>query len=218
MKLVAVGGHSRDIGKTSLLCGLIAATRRLDWTAAKLAQFGHGICSENGKPCGCAVDDPDHPFSIDEETAAGPHADTRRMLAAGARRALWVRAPQDALDRAMPSFEATVAGDAHVIVESNTLLDHRRPDFYAVVLDFRVADFKASCRRHLEKVDAFAVVESDAPPWEWFDRSLLERKPVFPVAAPNYMHRGIADLMLSALAEPGSAPASPRQSSQISAR
>ena len=31
--LVVVGGHSRNVGKTSVAAGLIAATRELGWTA-----------------------------------------------------------------------------------------------------------------------------------------------------------------------------------------
>lgn len=209
MKLVAVGGHTRNIGKTSLACGLIAAAPELEWTAVKIAQFGHGICSANGKPCGCAVDDPDHPFSIDEETEAGAHDDTRRMLAAGARRALWVRAPQGGLRQAMPSFREAVAGNPYVLVESNTLLDFCEPDFYAVVLDFRIADFKASCRRHLERADAFAVVQCapdvEPEPWEWFDRSLLDRKPTFRVAPPDYCSGALAEAMREAVGGAGAA-------------
>ena len=120
MNLVAVGGHSRNIGKTSLLCSLIEATRERAWTAVKIAQFGHGICSEDGKPCNCAVDDPVHPYSIDPETNREGPEDTSRMLRAGALRALWVRSPQGRLGEAVPAFLDTVRDEPNVIVESNS--------------------------------------------------------------------------------------------------
>ena len=44
MKIVVVGGNSREIGKTSVVVGLIRALRHRNWTAIKLTQFGHGIC------------------------------------------------------------------------------------------------------------------------------------------------------------------------------
>lgn len=195
MKLAAVGGHSRNIGKTSLLCSLVASTPELDWTAVKVAQSGHGICSRDGQPCDCAVDDPVHPYSIDPETNRDGPEDTSRMLRAGAKRALWVRSPQGRLGEAIPSFEAALAEDEQVIVESNSLLDHMDPAFYVAVLDFRVEDFKASCRRHLERADVFALVAPDAEPWEWFDRTLLERRPWFAVESPSYCAPEIVDLM-----------------------
>ena len=57
MAIVVVGGHSRNIGKTSVVAGLIAALPELRWTAVKITQYGHGICSANGEACDCATAD-----------------------------------------------------------------------------------------------------------------------------------------------------------------
>ena len=48
--LVVVGGHSRDIGKTSVIAGLIRRTRARKWTALKITQYGNAVCArhENG--------------------------------------------------------------------------------------------------------------------------------------------------------------------------
>ena len=54
MALVVIGGHSRNVGKTSVVAGIIAALREYQWTAMKITQYGHGICSKNGKQCHCA--------------------------------------------------------------------------------------------------------------------------------------------------------------------
>src|SRR5207245_2118841 len=89
MSLVVVGGHSRNIGKTSVAAGLIAALPHYNWTAMKITQHGHGICSAAGEPCGCAVEY-DHPYAISEESAPGA-SDSARFLAAGARRSFWLR-------------------------------------------------------------------------------------------------------------------------------
>src|SRR6266436_5467605 len=53
MAVVVVGGHTRNIGKTSVVAGLIAALPERHWTAFKVTQFGHGMCSANGEPCDC---------------------------------------------------------------------------------------------------------------------------------------------------------------------
>src|SRR5262250_1975439 len=97
--LVVVGGHSRNIGKTSVVAGLIRRLRDRKWTAVKITQYGHGVCSEEGKPCGCQGDaDPDHPFALSEEYEPSD-TDPGRFLAAGAERSFWLRAPSGELQR-----------------------------------------------------------------------------------------------------------------------
>ena len=68
MSLIVVGGHSRNIGKTSVVAGLIAALPGYGWTAMKVTQYGHGICSRSGKVCHCATDD--HSWAITQELQA----------------------------------------------------------------------------------------------------------------------------------------------------
>lgn len=66
--LVVVGGHSRNIGKTSVVSGLIRKLRSRKWTALKITQYGHGVCTSKGEPCGCETGtDPEHPFALSEE-------------------------------------------------------------------------------------------------------------------------------------------------------
>ena len=86
MKLVMIGGHTRNIGKTSVVEGIIRAFTNLQWTAVKITQFGHGVCSVNGESCGCTVNE--HQYAITEERSLDSGTDTSRFLAAGARRDL----------------------------------------------------------------------------------------------------------------------------------
>src|SRR6476659_8465219 len=102
MSLVVVGGHSRNIGKTSVVAGLIAALPRYNWTAMKITQHGHGICSAAGEPCDCAVEY-DHPYALSEETEANT-SDSGRFLAAGARRSFWLRTVMGQLGGALPAI------------------------------------------------------------------------------------------------------------------
>ncbi len=80
--LVVVGGHTRNIGKTSVVAGLIAALPELNWTAIKITQYGHGVCSSAGEPCECAVADLDHPYAVSQETDSASGTDSSRYLAA----------------------------------------------------------------------------------------------------------------------------------------
>ena len=97
--------------------GLIRRFRQKKWTALKITQYGHGICSHAGEACGC-VTEPEHPFALSEEYVAGP-TDSGRFLAAGAERSLWLRTPMGELARRIcgdrprhecPLWEAVAGG------------------------------------------------------------------------------------------------------------
>src|SRR5712691_4870298 len=124
MAIIVVGGHSRSVGKTSVVAGLIAALREFQWTAVKITQYGHGICSANGKPCDCACDD--HSWAISEERDRSGESDTSRFLASGARRALWVRTEQGRLADAMPTLKQKIESAGNVLIESNSVLKFLR--------------------------------------------------------------------------------------------
>src|SRR5438445_7744555 len=98
--LVVVGGHSRNIGKTSVTAGLIRKLRDRKWTALKITQYGNGFCShkEGIHECGCEPENGEE-FALTEEFEAGK-TDTGRFLAAGAARSFWLRVPSGELPRA----------------------------------------------------------------------------------------------------------------------
>ena len=41
MAVIVVGGHSRNVGKTSVVAGLISAFSRYSWTAVKISWHRH---------------------------------------------------------------------------------------------------------------------------------------------------------------------------------
>jgi molybdopterin-guanine dinucleotide biosynthesis protein len=157
MKLVMVGGHARNVGKTSVVAGIIGGLREFNWTAAKITQFGHGVCSVNGEACSCAVSE--HQFSITEERNQDTGTDTARFLEAGARRSLWVRTKQGELATALPAFTAKIDADEFVIVESNSLRRFITPALYIQVLDVSNPDFKVSAQQFFDLSDAYILVK-----------------------------------------------------------
>src|SRR5437016_11917058 len=144
MAIVVVGGHSRSVGKTSVVAGLIAALPELRWTALKITQYGHGICSASGKSCHCATDD--HSWAISEERDRSGESDTSRFLVAGAVRAWWVRTEQGRLAEAMPLVREKIAQASNAIIESNSVMEFLKPNLYLTVLDSDTADFKKSAQ------------------------------------------------------------------------
>ncbi len=189
-RFLVVGGQSRNVGKTSLACSLIRAMPERGWTAVKITQFGHGICSADGKPCDCAVDSMEHPFALTAERNDDGRSDTSRLLAAGAREVLWLRVAQGRLSEAMPALERRLAECDHVLIESNSVVDFLRPDVYVTVLDERVEDFKASARRLLARADAVASVTGAAD---------AGGKPLFAVDPPEYCSPELTSFVQSRL-------------------
>jgi len=210
--LIVVGGHTRNIGKTSVVAGLIQALRQHDWTAMKITQFGHGICSASGTACDCCLAS-DHPYAIAEERRPG-RSDSARFLAAGARRAYWVRTATGQLSHAVPAVREVCAASRNLIVESNSIVEFLTPDLYLVVLDFAQGDFKASSRRFLSRADACVVIDRGAaqPAWSGVALETWDDKPRFMVQPPQYVTAALAafvsDRLLAADTVAGSAGAS----------
>jgi hypothetical protein len=181
MSLVVVGGHSRNVGKSSVVAGLIAALPHYNWTAMKITQHGHGICSAVGEPCDCAVEY-DHPYAITEESVPGS-TDSARFLAAGARRSFWLRTAVGQLGTAAEVIRGIVESSANTIVESNSIMQFWKPDLYIVVLDFETQDFKDSALRYLDRADCLVTAGQGEPQWRGVSRRLWESKPRFAGAA-----------------------------------
>ena len=186
---IVVGGHTRSIGKTQLVCDLIAAFPQENWIAGKITQYGHGVCAQNGENCDCAPDE--HVCAISWENRPSD-TDSGRFLAAGARRSFWLRTKQGFLAEGMPLLREALS-DLHeddqgepprVILESNTLLQFLKPSLYLMVLDPSKEDFKDSARLQLDRASAFVLRQplpaaNNRASWAGLPRQLMHSKPQF---------------------------------------
>lgn len=192
MSLVVIGGHSRSVGKTSVVAGLIAALREFEWTAVKITQYGHGICSADGASCDCATSD--HSWAISEEHDHSGESDTSRFLVAGAKRVFWARTEQGRLAEAMPALRQRLASSQNVIIESNSVLKFLRPDLYITVLDPATEDFKTSAREFLDRADAVVLHSADRnPAWQAVSLKPVADRPIFRITPPNYVTQEIVN-------------------------
>ena len=190
MAIVVVGGHSRNVGKTSVVAGLVAALPAFNWTAFKITQFGHGKCSLNGELCDCAPTD--RCWAMTEEHDRSGKSDSSRFLVAGARRAFWVRSEQGRLHEALPAIQRKVAEAENVIIESNSILQFVDPDLYITVLDPVTEDFKASAQKYLERADAVVLHGTDdTPRWKEVKAEMFGRTPAFRIAPPEYVGKDL---------------------------
>jgi len=188
-QIIVVGGHTRSIGKTQLVCDLIAAFPQENWIAGKITQYGHGVCAQNGENCDCAPDE--HVCAISWEKQASD-TDSGRFLAAGARRSFWLRTKQGFFAEGMPLLRKALTdlhnsdqgGPARIILESNTLLQFLKPSLYLMVLDPSKEDFKDSARLQLDRVSAFVLRQpllggNNADAWARLPLQLVHGKPQF---------------------------------------
>ena len=194
-RLIVVGGHTRTIGKTQLVCDIIAAFPEAWWIAGKITQYGHGVCTQNGHDCDCAPDE--HICDISWEQSAETGTDSSRFLAAGAQRSFWLRTKQGFLAEGLPllrgalseALDANVANAGEhpdkplaVVIESNSLMQFVKPTLFFAVLDPAKEDFKDSARAALDRADALvlrghAIAAGSEPPWMKLPAKLLREKP-----------------------------------------
>ncbi len=193
MAIVVIGGHSRSVGKTSVVAGLIAALPEFHWTAMKITQYGHGVCSLNGESCHCATDD--HSWAISEEKDRSGDSDTSRFLAAGAVRAWWVRTEQGRLAEAIPTIRRRLAESENAILESNSILKFVRPDLYLTVLDPATADFKRSAQEFLDQADGIILHAPQKTTWTGVSLKPVADHPIFKIHPPEYVTKEIVEFV-----------------------
>jgi hypothetical protein len=157
MAIIVVGGSNRGVGKTALVCGLIAGLSDYRWTAVKITTHNHQQPVSQGRENiaeGPASDAPHAlraslfrqifekrsgetagqqeaaPTSgpIWEETAPGEETDTARYLAAGAARALLVSAPDGELAEPLNQLWPSFGRGTNLIFESNRVVHHVHAD------------------------------------------------------------------------------------------
>lgn len=184
MAILVIGGQSRNIGKTAVVCGLIVAMPQRRWTAIKITQCKHD--AESSGACDCELGGRN--VAIDEERYATTDTDSSRYLAAGAVRSLWVRTRPGHLGEAMVQICSEIDSAANVILESNSILRYLKPDLYAAVLAPERADFKPSALQYLDRADAILISAEQRLPADrpGVQADLMQRIRTFRIEPPSY--------------------------------
>ena len=100
--LVAVGGHSRGVGKTAVVAALIRALPECGWTAVKVSPHFHG-------------QEHRHSWALVEETDRSGSGDTCRYLAAGAMRSFGLSVAPGGWEPAMAALAELVPAAGNVV-------------------------------------------------------------------------------------------------------
>ena len=158
MPVIVIGGSGRNVGKTSLVCGVISALPEFRWIAVKITSHEHGVAEP-----------------VWEERDAGQGTDTARYLAAGAQRAFLVTTEDAELPIRIAELQAKIGPDAHLIFESNRIVEWMQPDVCLAAQGADEGEVKPSWARFAQRADA-TVVRGDC------DATTAGEKPLFRMA------------------------------------
>jgi len=191
MTTIVVGGHSRNVGKTSVTSAIIASWPQHSWTAVKMSSHWHNEAIASGE------EDREEICSIDEELACETTTDTGRFLAAGASRSFWIRIREGRMEEALPRLRPVLESSPYVIIESNGIVRHIQPDLYLMVLRYDIEDCKESARETLRYAHAIVAVNysKDAPSWTMNFSHTNSDIPIFPVKNPQKLPRDLKEFI-----------------------
>jgi hypothetical protein len=160
MAIIVVGGSNRGVGKTSLVCALIAALPEYRWVAVKITTHNHKQMASTSQSAAHDEQSSDrraklHGQSSDEmsavstreeqlesaapgsliweETEPGFTNDTGRYLYAGASRAMLVFAPASELSDPLNELWPRFGRGTNFIFESNSVVHHVSPDLCLLI-------------------------------------------------------------------------------------
>lgn len=161
MKAVSISGTCSEVGKTTLVCELLA--RLPAWGAIKVTRGHYRSCGRD--PATCCVshllgDEPRVFAARDETDVAGK--DTGRYWAAGAADVRWVVGARGQEAEGVRRALASMADLPGVLVEGNRVIAAFDPVLAILVAHPRQREVKATARRILDRVDAVYVPDRAA--------------------------------------------------------
>ena len=151
--ILIVGGASRNVGKTEMVCGLI---RRLSPERNIISLKISGINPGNDPHHGSHGQVPEK-FHLLEETNREGVKDSSKMLLAGASRSFYLRTRDEYLEESIEYFFTIADSRSVIICESITLRKLIKPGLFVVVRGEKEESIKKSLGEVLHLVDLVIV-------------------------------------------------------------
>ena len=191
MTTIVVGGHSRNVGKTSVAVAIIAAWPEYPWTAVKMSSHWHDDEAVSDRK------NVEEICRVDEEYDRDSTADTGRFFAAGASRSFWVRIRQGCMEQAMPQLRPVLDSNPYVLVESNGIVRHIQPSLYLMVHRYDIEEYKDSARETIRHAHAVVAVNysGSASPWKGIPADIISGIPIFPVPDPHVLPQDLIEFI-----------------------
>jgi molybdopterin-guanine dinucleotide biosynthesis protein len=171
MAMILVGGQAKNVGKTTLVCNIIAALPQLRWNAIKITTHRH-------EAIGCELRIEGTSWLVWEQISAASQSDTIRFLGAGAEKAFLIQAESAALEEAYASLRSFLTPDSHVIVESTRAASILHPDLFLLLVNRGQIDFKSSAQQQLGNADVLLCRGEQKPTPDFLPKA-LQHKPIF---------------------------------------
>jgi hypothetical protein len=169
-----IGAAGRNVGKTSLAEALVRhQAGKGDVIGVKVTTIhGEGHTCPRGEE-GCGVcSSVDGAFDLREETDPTGGKDTQRLLAAGARRVVWLCVHKRHLRAGVEALFDDIPSGVPVICESNTLRTEVEPDLFLMVRDRENEAIKSSAKAVLGQVDKVVTSTDKGRRLDFDSRSL----------------------------------------------
>lgn len=157
--MIGIGGYTSNVGKTTLLCDLLAAFP--GWEAVKTTRGHYRSCGKD--PHACCVS---HLLAAEPVVRSGREAtyalgkDTGRYWDAGASNVHWLIATDDQIEAGIRQTLARVKSEG-VFVEGNSFANYVDVDFFVMVRRADETKIKKSARQVLDGADAIYVSDAD---------------------------------------------------------
>ncbi len=151
--MLVVGGASRNVGKTELVCGLV---RRLGAGREIISLKISGINAGNDPHHGNHEDKPEK-FHLLEETNLDGVKDSSKMLLAGASRSFYLRCKDEYLQEAVYEFLSGVDKDAVIICESISVRKVIEPGLFILIRGEKMESMKKVLGEVMHLVDLTIV-------------------------------------------------------------
>src|SRR5829696_7587447 len=157
--VIGIGGYTSNVGKTTLLCELLAAFP--GWEAIKTTRGHYRSCGKD--PVACCVS---HLLSAEPVVRSGrestyePGKDTGRYWDAGAANVHWLIATDTQIEKGIQEAIARVKSHG-VFVEGNSFSQFVQTNHFVMVRQAGNDKIKSSARRLISK--ATAIYVSDVP-------------------------------------------------------
>ncbi|MFN8257943.1 MAG: hypothetical protein U0W24_19790 [Bacteroidales bacterium] len=152
--LLLLGGAKRNVGKTTLLCRIIAHFSENHQIAAlKIKTIYDGDDFFHGKNQSQAINE----FILTKEDNAGTNEDTGKMLRAGAKEAYLLRAKSAFLKQGFEKFLSEISNQYLIICESNSLRLIVKPDLFLFVQDEAAVEIKPSALKLVHLADRIII-------------------------------------------------------------
>lgn len=157
--VIGIGGYTSNVGKTTLLCELLAAFP--GWEAIKTTRGHYRSCGKD--PQACCVS---HLLGAEPLVRSGreatyePGKDTGRYWDAGASNVHWLIATDDQVEKGIRQALNGVRAEG-VFVEGNSFVRFVDVDFFVMVRRSDDPKIKKSAREVLDHADAVYVSGGD---------------------------------------------------------